>query len=420
MHPLASLPIILFLSAPAAAADKPGKAPEKTTLPTKLSVADAGSIQPGLLLQGQVSTQTAPKVGSVRLRRMELSLKGEFLKLIGVGVMVDPSRALEAQKVALDGMPAPEDAPAPGSDVNSWQTLSFFQANGVTPTSTPGTPGTTGTPWPGTPTSPVGEPNLSDGGRRFQLVGVKDMPAMHMVQDVYMSINTPVADVGVGQFKMPLSMEGFGSSSKLVFAERAPSSTTFGDRRDLGLRVSKNFKYAGYYVGVFNGASLRELDKAGAKYATTRLELYPVKGLTFAGAGAQSFLDPRSSGSSSRLEADARWEVGRLLLQGELIGGRDVNSERRDLYPAGGYAMAAFNVWGGIQPAMRLGFVDPNLLRDEDPAAEKGRDEMAHMDLGLNWMPVGHLAKLQLTYSRLQYQQRRPDNQVFAMGQLHF
>ena len=74
------------------------------------------------------------------------------------------------------------------------------------------------------------------------------------------SFRVSYLDASIGQFKIPVSYEGYNSSSKLLFAERAPVSRKYGDVRDMGLRLAKTFDYFGYSAGLFNGTTLDNLD----------------------------------------------------------------------------------------------------------------------------------------------------------------
>ncbi|MGA9525613.1 MAG: porin, partial [Myxococcaceae bacterium] len=61
-----------------------------------------------------------------------------------------------------------------------------------------------------------------------------------MFQDFYVTYKTTYVEASVGQFKIPVSWEGYNSSSKLLFAER-----------DLGIRLAKKFERFGYMAGVY-------------------------------------------------------------------------------------------------------------------------------------------------------------------------
>jgi hypothetical protein len=47
-------------------------------------------------------------------------------------------------------------------------------------------------------------------------------------------------------------------------------------------------------------------------------------------------------------------------------------------------------------------------------------DELWQIDAGLNWFLRGHEAKLQVSYSRFQYDERTPSNQVLVAAQVSY
>src|SRR6185436_73635 len=114
------------------------------------------------------------------IRRAEVKAKGEIIpKTVGYMVMFDPARLLDLQ-------------PA------------------TTTTSTTNADGTT------TITSKTTVAAPAQGGSSI-LTGA----STSILQDVQLTYITEYADVSIGQFKIPLSLEGYGSASKLIFPERA-------------------------------------------------------------------------------------------------------------------------------------------------------------------------------------------------------
>ena len=87
---------------------------------------------------------------------------------------------------------------------------------------------------------------------------------------------------------------------------RAVVSSTFGDKRDLGVRVEKKFSKVGYSAGVFNGSGLDNFDNNVQKDVALRLETYPVSGLTLAGVTYDSVGQRARAGTKDRWEADAQ------------------------------------------------------------------------------------------------------------------
>jgi hypothetical protein len=253
----------------------------------------------------------------------------------------------------------------------------------------------------------------------FQYVDVGGGPvkqpvsAVSVMQDFYFTYKTKWVDASLGQFKIPVSWEGYNSSSKLLFPERAAVSRTFGDKRDLGVRLTKTFEKVMYSAGVFNGAGLNNLDGNNAKDVGLRLEYYPVKGATIGGVGYATVGDRDESGAKDRWELDARYEKDELLVQAEGLVARDVNSSGVAINGQGAYLAAAWRDKSNVQPALRVGFLDPDTDTDDD--------QQVHIDVGVNYYLLDHQAKVQASYSRTQFGgDRTADNLVILAAQASY
>jgi phosphate-selective porin len=324
-------------------------------------VGTAGLFQPGLLLQGWYLIDDGARTTSTfRLRRAEIHAKGEIIPgLVSYAVMIDPARAPEFGSVTVP-VDNQDLSPAAGSDPES--------------------------------------------------VKVKQPPGnTSILQDVFVTFQSEYLDASIGQFKIPVSWEGYTSSSKIVFPERALSSQMFGDKRDMGIRLAKQFKYVGYSAGVFNGAGQNNLDTNNAKDLALRLEAYPIEGLTVAGViyGSVGRRVERDGGTASpakaRYEGDLRFERGPFLFQGEYIRGIDVAAGGDRHVAQGFYTLVGWTLLGRIQPVLRVGAVDPDVNQriDADNYASVGkRDQAWHYDVGVNYYFQKHEAKLQLAYTR--------------------
>jgi phosphate-selective porin len=337
----------------------------------QLTVGTGGFFQPGLLLQGWfVATRSTETTSTFRLRRAELHAKGEIVAgRLGYGVMIDPAKLLEFQDKTLS---VSDQSPAP-SDPSKPETIDAKQ--------------------------PVS--------------------AVAILQDFFVTAMTSFVDVSLGQFKVPVSWEGYNSSSKLLFPERALVSREFGDRRDLGLRLAKSFKYFGYSAGVFNGAGQNNLDTDNNKNVALRLEAYPIQGLVLAGV-VYATVGDRSSDVKDRYEADVRFERGPFLLQAEYIRAHDLGKSAPTTDAQGFYGAVAWTFLDVLQPSLRVGYLDPDVHANVDPMTASGKDEVWHIDAGLNYYLRKHEAKLQLSYSRLQYDTRPANNEVIFAGQVAF
>lgn len=369
LRPVLSAVVLSFAAAAHAWAQTASPPPSSEAPPRKLGVGTGGFLQPGLLLQGWFLADHADETTSTfRIRRAELHVKGEIVPgLVSFTLMIDPSKVLEFKNTAL---PVANQDPPPTGSANS-ETVTAKQ--------------------------PVS--------------------AVSVFQDFFITYKVPYAEVSIGQFKIPVSWEGYNSSSRLLFPERALVSREFGDKRDLGLRLSKTFRSFGYSAGVFNGAALNNLDTNNDKDLALRLEAYPVAGLVvggvvYASAGA------RTANVKDRYEADLRFERGPLLFQSEYIRAHDQGTSGTAVDAQGFYAAVAWAVH--LQPCLRVGYLDPDVSKDLDPVADKGKDEVWHFDVGLNYYLRKQEAKLQLNYSRLQFDQKTASHGIVLAAQVSF
>jgi len=390
---------------PPAAAAKP---PED--LPKKLSVgkdSKGAFFVPGLLLQGWFindtqtghdatgSDTTVSTLSTFRIRRAEISLGGEMIpKFLKYKVMFDPSRVRDTLNT----------------------TTAVNATGGNVTVSTPAS-------------------------------------ALSTLQDFYLTFQSDYADVSIGQFKIPVSWEGFNSSAKILMPERAFTSNLLGDKRDLGLRVEKTFPMFGYVAGIYNGNTLNNFDNNNQKDLSLRLEVYPVKGMTIAAMAYDSVGYRTRAGTKDRWEGDFRYDTGEFLVQAEYIRANDVRTsdaqpgaDGKDCIDAtagkcnaqGGYVALGYTIkdlgegdWkGNLQPVVRFGFWDNDLDHDGTDATLKNQIERTDYEVGVNYYLRNHEAKLQISYDRQQF--KNPDvaagalpphpavNEIILAGQTWF
>lgn len=307
----------------------------------RLDVGDEGFFKPGAMIQGWffLSHQGDTTETTFRVRRAELSAQGELVpKLIGYKLMIDPAKTLKFGTT---------DAPVVDS---------------------------------------AGEPVTPDAQ-----VEVTTPPSdTSILQDVYVTFMSDYVDVSIGQFKIPVSYEGSNSSSKLLFPERALTSKAFGDRRDVGLRLEKEFEHFGYVFGVFNGTGLNRIDDNNQKDLGLRLEAYPIEKMMIGVVGYTSVGSRDEAGTKDRVEGDFRAELGDALVQAEYIHGWDgpkgARLEGQGVYVAGGYTF-----FERLQPIVRVGMLDSDVDSDDT--------ETNHYEFGFNYYLRGHNLKLQTSFS---------------------
>jgi hypothetical protein len=346
--------------------------------PDKLTISKTGFFQPSLNLQvwavaehlGSARTDDNAWQSSMRVRRAEVKFKGEIIpKKIGYTIMLDPARLLDFKSTSTD----------------------VKDADGATVGTVP----------------VVGPPGAQNGST------IITGASSSILQDVQLTYMTDFADVSIGQFKIPVSLEGMGSATKLYFPERSLVSRRYGDRRDIGIKIEKKFDHFSYFLGAYNGEGQNNLDSNDQKDLALRLEVYPIKEFTLAAAGYVSVGDRDLVNTKDRIEADIKFEKYGFLLQGEYIRAWDVigtAASHRRIGGHGFYALAGYTFFDTLQPVVRIGAVDPEIGADErgsiDVKAVAPTDEMVAYELGVNYYLKQHDAKLQLAASFFDPEQR--------------
>jgi hypothetical protein len=273
------------------------EAKEPVPPPQKIAVGKQGYFQPAALLQGwflvdhQKGLNTEPghdTWNTFRLRRAELRIKGQIIPdLIAYQVMIDPAKLLRFESKKVNVEPTDPNAPA-----------------------------TVAVPQPPNDTS--------------------------ILQDFYVTFLSEYAEVSLGQFKIPLSWEGYNSASKLIMPERSLSSRTFGDKRDLGIRVEKKFEHFGYMAGIYNGLGQNRFDNNNQKDVSLRLEAYPIEGVVIGAVGYAAVGERNEPDTKDRLEGDVRFEKYNVLVQAEYLHGWTRNAAGTRLNGHGGYAALGY------------------------------------------------------------------------------
>ncbi len=360
-------------AAPARRAAPPGPAAtlpaeegkDPSAQPGELTIARNGFFQPGALLQvwahgsyiEDVATSGGSWISTFRIRRAALRAKGEVIpKTIAYQVVFDVARLLDFQNRSVPMTGQEPEPSAPGNVIVS---------------------------------QPPSGGNIS------------------ILQDVLLTYITNYADVSVGQFKIPVSLEGAASASKLYFPERALVSRQFGNRRDLGLKIAKGFDMFGYTLGFYNGEGPNKLDSNDQKDLALRLELYPRKGVTAAVVGYTAVGQRDLANTKDRVEGDLKVDVESILVQAEYIHAWDVAADGRRVPGQGFYVLAGYTFFDQLQPVVRVGWLDPDSDNDEQGAdAIDPNDEHTVYELGMNYYLESHACKLQLASAFVDPEQR--------------
>lgn len=279
------------------------------------------------------------------------------------------------------------------------------------------------------------------GSTTGETVTAKQPPgATSVLNDAYFTYSFEYADLTAGQFRIPVSWEGHNGSGKMLLPERALVSRTYGDRRDIGLKVTKRFKYLSYGVYLLNGQGQNILDTNNQKEMAVRLEAYPFEGMMVGVVVDSTVGGANLVGRRFRAELDLRYEKGPLLLQGEFIRGQDhitpikgVTADNGIVNSYGYYVGAAYTIADVVQPAVRFGHYDPNMGRYFHPAtmapgtSPKAAATVAAnwggadvYEIGLNWYIYKNEAKLSASYSMFDWTDVRAEHQLIVSNQLSF
>ncbi len=327
------------------------------------TAAPSPGFRPGLLLQTWVSGYdgAASPHSALRLRRLELQAKGEVLGgMLRYGAMAEFGQALE--QVPLDG--------------------SAFGGSGT-----------------------LLKPNLN--------------PAA-LIKDLHVTVRTAIADVQVGQAKIPVSLDGITSSSTLLLPERAAAALEFGYKRDLGIQVIRGFGPVKATAGLFARQTIADLAAAAGtsalpRDAALRVDIKPWDSLLVGAVAYGTVAGRGMAGARDRGELDVRWEPGPYVLQGELIGGADIDSNGVRRRALGTYVTAGYQLTPQVQPVVRLGYLDKDLDRVVGTLKP-----VTQLDLGLNLATPIAGTRVQAGYSLTWSGAGSPAQGATVAGQYRF
>lgn len=211
-----------------------------------------------------------------------------------------------------------------------------------------------------------------------------------VLQDIYLTYQTPWFDISAGQFKTPLSYESNTSSSKLFLPERSLVARTYGEQREMGVKIEKKFEYVGFVLGAYNGSGINRTDDNMQKDIALRLEAYPVKGITLGAVGYTSVGQrDREASTKDRVEGDLSVHLGDLVVQGEYLHGWDGAKGAR-VEGAGWYGLAGYTFGKVVQPVIRVGQFDRNVDTD--------KDTLSIVEAGVNYYVLKDSVKFQAAY----------------------
>jgi hypothetical protein len=229
--------------------------------------------------------------------------------------------------------------------------------------------------------------------------------AGRILQDAFITLSYfKRMNINVGQFKVPLSLEGLQSSAGLdteraLFMSDRGRGGTFGDIRDIGLMLYGPLtKSVDYQVGVFSGSgeSQNDTDKNDQKAVAGRMVFRPsfFKGLQVGGSGVWGNGARADRARRDRLGGELLFVRGPLTLKGELMTGKDGLLHRRGYY--GHLAYHFTPKWEGI---FRFDTWDPDTRQESNATNVTERDYVT----GFNYFINESHVKFQFNYLHKTY-----------------
>src|SRR5215510_2643919 len=208
--------------------------------------------------------------------------------------------------------------------------------------------------------------------------------------------------VNVGQFKLPLSLEGYQGSAGLDTVERAlflsdgARGGRLGDAWDLGMLVNGALtSNVDYYLGVYNGVgeNQNDVDKNNQKVVSGRLAMRPpfIKGLQIGGSGAWSNGGRADNPRHDRFGGDVLFTRGPFKFKSEVMTAKDFDLHRLFPYTHFGYKIAP-----KVEGIFRFDSFDTDRRRETNAANVTERDYI----MGVNYYIHENNVKLQFNYLR--------------------
>jgi hypothetical protein len=225
--------------------------------------------------------------------------------------------------------------------------------------------------------------------------------ASQMLQDASVTVRAGRAlAVDVGQMKVPLSLVGLQSPSKLETVERPmfvadrARGGGYGDVRDVGvLARGSALGQVDYALGAFNGSgeSQNGVDRNDQKSLAARVVLRAlVPGLQLGGSGVYGGRPGADFARRDRAGAEAQYAAGPLTARAEYMAGVDGSTRR-----AGYYGQAAYRVRRGAELVARWDVWDPDARREGTAATARARELLGGATLTLG----GGTGALQVDYA---------------------
>ncbi|MCI0485803.1 MAG: hypothetical protein L0229_04295 [Blastocatellia bacterium] len=305
--------------------------------------AGKGKIKFSGLIQGWYAAGNRGLRDTFRLRRTELKFTGQITPKVSWTAMIDPSRALSLNNSFVN--------------INSTSLLSDASVNQTS----------------------------------------------RILQDAFITLGYfDGLKANVGQFKVPLSLEGLQSSSSLETVERAlflsdrARGGNYGDVRDIGVMIHGPLsEHVDYQLGLFNGGgeSQNDLDRNDQKAMAARVVVRPpfLSGLQIGGSCVWGNGAGPDRPRRDRFGGEALFYRDKYRIKSEVMAGVDA-----DIHRLGYYALFAYKVRPTIEAVYRFDSWDPDTRLESTASSVTERDHV----LGINYFISENHVKFQMNYLR--------------------
>lgn len=245
--------------------------------------------------------------------------------------------------------------------------------------------------------------------------------ASRILQDAYITLDYHKnLQINIGQYKVPLSLEGLQANAKLDTVERALFASdrarggNYGAVWDTGVMLRGTLStHTDYQVGLFNGSGEHhnEADKNDQKALIGRLVVRPsfIKGLQIGGSGALSGRSRADRLRRDRLGAEMVFTNQNFTFKSELMSGKDADTHR-----LGYYTHFAYRVTPKLEAIFRYDVWDPDRRIETNSLNVEERDYV----VGFNYFITENNVKFQVNYVRKTFAQNIASSRNLLLANL--
>ncbi len=238
-----------------------------------------------------------------------------------------------------------------------------------------------------------------DGSRVVSDVNVN--PSSRILQDAYITLDyNKNLQVQIGQFKVPLSLEGLQANAKLdtvertLFASDRARGGNYGAVWDTGVMIRGTLSdHADYQAGLFNGSGEHhnDVDRNDQKALIGRFVVRPpfLKGLQVGSSGAWGGRARADRLRRDRLGAEVVFSQSHFTFKSEWMVGKDSETHR-----LGYYTHFAYRLTPKLEAIFRYDSWDPDTRLETNPLTVTERDYVA----GFNYFFTENNVKFQFNY----------------------